>query len=115
MRHILLVLTLIVLVSPAVAETPQKAPAEPQVSPDAQVSLEDLLIPVQSVEGEATQGVCDLPSALHETGKVDASSCPFGSPECQVDDDCDDYCGDPAFGNCERLGFFPFGCCVCLG
>lgn len=83
-------------------------PAEPAANdlPQVEVTLEDLLTPAVDVEG-----ACDAPTADAQP----ASSCPYNLPECQEHDDCDDFCGDPAFGNCERQGFFPFGCCYCLG
>ncbi len=44
---------------------------------------------------------------------AEAGFCPYGGPSCTFDDDCDVYCGDPAFGNCEIQHWT--GCCVCLG
>lgn len=69
------------------------------------VVLEEIVQP--AVDGE----ICDDPAADAQP----ASTCRFGGPVCTEDDQCDDYCGDPAFGNCEIQGHFPTGCCVCLG
>jgi len=115
MRQLLLVLILALLAVPAVAETPQLATtriAMPQAATtqaaDTQVTLEDLLIPVQTVDPSEA---CNAPAP--ETAA--AGFCPFGSPTCRVHDDCDDYCGSPEFGFCDKQGFFPTGCCLCLG
>lgn len=105
MRSSLLILVLALLAAPVIAETPQ-VPAP--LATDTQVALEDLLAPVQTVDpGEAC-----ITSA---SGDALPNWCPFGSPSCVVHDDCDDYCGSPEFGYCDRQGFFPTGCCLCLG
>lgn len=109
MRQTLLVLALLLCVSPfAAAEAPEAPTAVTAQPTETQVTLEDLLAPVPAADPGAA---CDTPALLDAT----AVWCPFGAPECQEHDDCDDYCGHPDFGNCERQGFFPFGCCVCLG
>lgn len=92
------------LVTPLLAETPQ--PATPQT--DTQVTLDDLLVPAQSVDVEEA---CNTPDPVNAA----SGFCPFGSPTCVVHDDCDDYCGSPEFGYCDIQGHFPVGCCLCLG
>lgn len=105
MRPILLVLALALLVTSAVA-----AKSRPAATPlaQAQVTSEALPTPAHST---------DLDEACSATAGGDAlpNLCPYDSPICVEHDDCDDYCGSPEFGYCDIQGFFPTGCCLCLG
>lgn len=77
--------------------------------PDAELSslsLEEIMTPNVDVEDPL-----DLPALDSQP----ATLCPYGGPVCVEHDDCDEFCGDPAFGYCEILGHFPDGCCSCLG
>lgn len=108
MRQILWGITLALLAVPAVLTV--AATPEPVAAPlaDTQVLSQSLPAPTDTVDlGEA----CSAPDSENAA----AAFCPFGSPTCVVHDDCDDYCGSPEFGYCEIQGFFPTGCCLCLG
>lgn len=106
MRSILLVLALAVVAAAAVAATPESASA-PAV--DTSLTAEDL--PAAAVGVDLPGEACGTLVAADAT----AGFCPFGSPICREHDDCDEYCGSPEFGYCEILGYFPDGCCLCLG
>lgn len=105
MRPILLVLAFALLAAPAVADTPETATAS---LADAQVVSEDLPAPAEGVDLDEA---CSVPAAEDAA----ASFCPFGGPDCVEHDDCDEFCGSPEFGYCDKQGFFPTGCCLCLG
>lgn len=102
MRATQLILALTLLVAPVFAETPQTATPQPEVT------LEDFLAPVAKA---GVEGTCTTPEAENAA----AAFCPYGGPDCVEHDDCDDFCGSPEFGYCEKQGFFPTGCCLCLG
>lgn len=105
MRHVLLALAVVLLAAPAIAATPDLATAP---LAEAQVVAQSLPVPADGIDlGEA----CSAPDAENAA----AAFCRFGSPTCTVHDDCDDYCGSPEFGYCDIQGFFPTGCCLCLG
>lgn len=106
MRQSLLVLAFVLCASPlVVAEAPEAVTPQPA---EARVTLEDLLAPAPAADPAEA---CDAPMAENAS----TVWCPFGVPACVEHDDCDDYCGHPDFGSCERQGYFPIGCCLCLG
>jgi len=97
-------------VAPASAETPEMASA-----PAAQVLLAVEDLPTPSVAVDPLLGETCVASPEAAAVPPPPSYCPYGAPSCTEHDDCDAYCGSPEFGYCDKLGYFPTGCCQCLG
>jgi len=118
MRKILLVLTLSLLAVSAFAEMPEPPTIGAEaalVQPSAQGAETapapgDVLF-ADPAEGVETLATCD-DAVIGAVAKASAS-CPYGSPYCYRDSDCDAYCGMPGWGVCEFHHWS--GCCVCLG
>lgn len=106
MRHTFLAVLSVLLLLTAVSALagPGSDAAEAPAAESLEMSLEEILT---LDAGESL----DSPASNAQP----ASSCPFGGPRCVENDDCDEFCGDPAFGFCEIQGHFPDGCCSCLG
>lgn len=72
-------------------------------------------VAIEAGEATAVEGADPLPAggSCQQEMEVSAGPCPYGAPTCDVDEDCDAWCGAPGFGSCEIQHWH--GCCNCYG
>jgi hypothetical protein len=70
----------------------------------------DSVAPAQRPDAVTLEQILGGESCMSEAAATSSSDWCYPSIHCSTHDDCDAFCGDPAFGYCEWNR-----CCSCLG